>query len=75
MDRSHLRRALLPAVLLALLLSGCGRDRHDPVRPVGQAVPDFALLDLNPNSATTGRAVSPRQHVGKVSAWYFGHST
>jgi hypothetical protein len=38
-------------------------------------VPDFAILDANPNSATSGQLVSPRDHLGRVSAWYFGHST
>lgn len=38
-------------------------------------VPDFAILDANPNSATSGQFVSPRDHLGRVSAWYFGHST
>ena len=32
-------------------------------------VPDFALLDVNPRSITGGRHVSPRHHLGKVSAW------
>jgi len=38
-------------------------------------VPDFAILDVNPNSLTSGQLVSPRDHLGRVSAWYFGHST
>ena len=38
-------------------------------------VPDFAILDVNPNSTTSGQLVSPRDHLGRVSAWYFGHST
>jgi hypothetical protein len=38
-------------------------------------VPDFAILDANPNSTTSGQLVSPRDHLGRVSAWYFGHST
>jgi hypothetical protein len=37
--------------------------------------PDFAIADVNPNSATSGQLVSPRDHLGSVSAWYFGHST
>lgn len=38
-------------------------------------VHDFSLIDMNVRSATAGKAVSPRQFLGKVSAWYFGHST
>lgn len=38
-------------------------------------VPDFRLMDLNPASTTAGKYVSPRDMLGKVSAWYFGHST
>ena len=42
---------------------------------VAQIVPDFSLIDLNTASPTSGQAVSPRDYLGKVSAWYFGHST
>ncbi len=38
-------------------------------------VADFALLDVNPTSATFNQTVSPRDYLGQVSAWYFGHST
>ncbi len=38
-------------------------------------VPDFALLDTNPTSDTFGQTVSPSQFAGRVTAWYFGHST
>lgn len=37
--------------------------------------PDFALADVNPNSATFGKTVSPHDYLGRVSAWYFGHAT
>jgi hypothetical protein len=37
--------------------------------------PDFSLPDVNPNSATSEEQVSPRDYLGKVSAWYFGHAT
>lgn len=42
---------------------------------VAEMVPDFSLLDHNPNSMTYSTPVSPRDHLGRVSAWYFGHST
>ncbi|MCC6526147.1 MAG: hypothetical protein IT373_26100 [Polyangiaceae bacterium] len=41
----------------------------------GALAPDFILEDVNPNSATSGQPVSPRQFLMRVSGWYFGHST
>ncbi len=38
-------------------------------------VPDFDLVDDNPNSASFDQQVSPRQFAGSISAWYFGHVT
>lgn len=48
-----------------------------PAEPVlsDQAVPDFSLIDVNASSRRHGESVSPRDYLGKVSAWYFGHST
>ncbi len=40
-----------------------------------QMVPDFSLEDVNPTSDTFGQLVSPRDHLSKATAWYFGHST
>jgi cyclophilin family peptidyl-prolyl cis-trans isomerase len=37
--------------------------------------PNFQLTDVNPNSATANRPVSPRDYLGTLSAWYFTHST
>ena len=42
---------------------------------MSKIVPDFSLMDVNPNSATNGQPVSPRDYLMRVSAWYFGHST
>ena len=42
---------------------------------IGEVVSDFSLIDTNPTSPTAGREVSPRDHLGQVSAWYFGHAT
>ncbi len=42
---------------------------------VGDLAPDFSLVDVNPSSPTSLEFVSPRDHLGRVSAWYFGHST
>jgi len=41
----------------------------------GDLVPNFALLDLNPASATYQQTVSPRDYLGSVSVWFFGYST
>lgn len=70
--------AILAAAILAFVPSGCSDDdgpKAPPPPPPGELMPDFQLPDVNPNSATHGQQVSPRQHLQKVSAWYFGHST
>lgn len=64
---------ILPVVALAVLVTACGKDKATD--PVVAAMPDFELTDLNPNSATAGLQVSPRDYLQKVSVWYFGHST
>lgn len=79
MHSSHLRsaRLLIPVFMLAFLSWGCKDDSPvtpDP-GPVGDPVPDFSLVDVNPTSATFDQQVSPRDYLQKVSAWYFGHST
>lgn len=68
-------RPLLIVMLLAFV--GCGGDDENPTGPGPGAgpVPDFSLKDVNPTSATFDQAVSPRDHLMKVSAWYFGHAT
>lgn len=70
-------RHLLPILFAALILAaGCGDDTPTGPRvPTGDEVPGFALTDVNPNSATHDSTISPRDYLGDVSAWYFGHST
>ena len=55
------------------VLAGCS----NPVAPLPTEypAPDFALLDVNPNSATSGTAVIASEFAGRVSAWYFGAAT
>ena len=66
----------LPLVMsLALVLLAACEDESGPAGPLVGLVPDFSLTDVNPNSPSTGLAVSPRQHLGQISAWYFGHAT
>lgn len=67
-------RAALGASLLAVALLGCSNDPDAPELSE-QAVPDFGLLDANPNSPTTGTTIAVRDHLGAVSAWYFAHAT
>ena len=55
------------------LLAGCNNDSTNG--PLTGVAPDFALKDVNPNSATHDSTISPRDYLSKVSAWYFGHST
>ena len=65
------------SVLLAVACGG-GASPRLPVLPgpaPGVAAPDFLLPDVNPSSATSLASVSPRQHLTRISAWYFGHAT
>jgi hypothetical protein len=39
---------------------------------LGSPMPDFSLADVNPASASYAQQVSPRDYLGKISAWYFG---
>lgn len=72
-----------PLLLLALLwICGLGcNDNDSPAAPTApdplpeQAMPDFQLPDVNPNSATFGTAISPRDQLARISAWYFTAST
>ena len=50
-----------------------GVDPTDP--PVAGRAPSFLLADVNTTSPTYDADVSPRDFLGGVSAWYFGHST
>ncbi len=72
-------RILLPicALLIGSVL-GCSDDNTNAPKQeivLGEVVPDFTITDVNATSATLGTGVSPRQHLQKVSAWYFGHAT
>lgn len=54
---------------------GDAADSGDAPDALAAAVPDFHLVDENPASARYKQQVSPRDYLGQVSAWYFGHST
>jgi hypothetical protein len=70
----HRFRALAGALVLLSLLA-CGKK--ETLRPADEdpPVPDFSLVDVNPNSPTHGQSVSPRQSLNEVSAWYFAWAT
>jgi hypothetical protein len=63
----------------ALLATGCGGGSPTPPAgpsmPAGEMVAAFSLPDVNPASPRFGQVVSPRDYLGQVSAWYFGHAT
>lgn len=77
MPGSRVFLALCSALLAALL--ACGDENspspQGPPPPPADAMPDFCLVDVNPNTASSGRVVSPRDYLQKVSAWYFGYAT
>ena len=61
-----------------MLCVGCQSDPGDANAEhprLGEEMPDFTLVDVNPTSPTATMAVSPRDHIGMRSAWYFGHAT
>ncbi len=45
------------------------------LRTLLAALSYFSFLDVTPTSPTFNQNVSPRDYLGQVSAWYFGHST
>ena len=66
------------AFLALLFLASCGgghHGTHDDTDRAPAVVSTFLLEDVNPNSTTFLSEVSPRQHLARVSAWYFGHAT
>ena len=59
-------------LLVAATVGACAA----PTRTVPEGeVPDFSLTDVNETSSSYNQAISPRDHLGGVSAWYFGHAT
>ncbi len=71
-------RSIAFALVVGFALAACGGGGGGGSGGGGlptEVVADFHLPDVNPNSATFGGEVSPRDHLGRVSAWYFGHAT
>ena len=70
MKMTALRFAFAAAVLLPACGGGGGGGSAIP-----SPKPDFSLPDVNAASATFNTNVSPRNYLGFVSAYYFGHAT
>lgn len=71
-------RALLLVVATGLAACGGGGGEFEQVGPglaIGSLASDWSAPDVNPNSPTFNTFVSPRQRLGKISAWYFAHAT
>lgn len=68
----RLVRLLLLSSLLGL---ACAPMPAKVTAPTVSPLPEFTLLDVNPASATSGQQVGPVTLRGKVSGWYFTHSS
>ena len=73
-----------PALLGLLLAVAChgGDDGADATATESSGTdtgallaPDFQIPDQNPASPTYARLVSPRDHLGHATGWFFLHST
>ena len=47
----------------------------DECLPEASALPDFALVDVNSASTTFNETIRFEDYRGRISAWYFFHST
>jgi len=76
MKRGTRRTLGLAVVLLCAALASACKDASPTATNDGPVMAaNFSLEDLNDSSKTSGQAISPRDYLGSVSAWYFGHST
>ena len=64
----------LPLLMVVLGLA-CAPMPSKQTAPTVSPLPDFTLLDVNPGSTTSGQQVGPLTLRGKVSGWYFTHSS
>ena len=67
------RTSFLSLPLLLLVACGGSSGTTEPVISLAQE--EFHLPDVNPTSPSFSTDVSPRDHIGNVSAWYFGSAT
>lgn len=63
------------AFAAAVLLPACGGGGGGGGAPVPTLQPNFSLTDVNAASLTFNQPVTPRDYIGFVSAYYFGHAT
>jgi hypothetical protein len=68
------RFVCLAALCGLLALAGCDDDPPTAPKP-DEPIADFHLYDVNLNSDRYGREVSPRDYLGKTTAWYFSRAT
>ncbi len=69
------RRRLFAEQLESRWLLASVTDHFDFAEGEDSMLPDFELVDLNPNSASYEEAVSPRDYLQQVSGWYFTYAT
>lgn len=60
---------------LSLLVASALACTPDNAPAPTEVYPDFSLVDQNPNSVSFEESISPRDHLEKVSGWYFLHAT
>ena len=75
MHRKRKHPSVLAILLALVLVPACSDPDSASVFLPPDAALDFALMDVNPNSASFGVEVSPRDHLGHLSVWYFGSAT
>lgn len=71
-------RAGIGVAAVAVLSAGsCDKSQSPEPEPDPDPiqVADFSRPDVNSTSPTYNTNVSPRDHLGSISAWYFGHAT
>ena len=59
----------------SFVVTAAAEDDDDVTEASEEAPEEFTLLDVNTSSPTYGTAVNPRDYLGQVSAYYFGHAT
>jgi hypothetical protein len=62
------------ALVLILVAAGCGASSTQPPAPEGP-FPTFSLVDVNPNTLTSGFALTQSRLAGPSAIVYFGHAT
>ncbi len=75
----RLRRQWILGLVIALFSGGfvvaCKDDSPTANHNGPVMAANFSLEDVNDSSETFGAVISPRDYLGSISAWYFGHST